>query len=90
VNISRWANNRRSNRHILLEPDKPLTVAGKECELVGIQTHKGGLDYGHWETLARDHESNWWKFSGVDSKRVPLRDVSSEFAVNLVYRKLSG
>lgn len=84
----------RSQRHILLEPDTSLSVAGSEYELVGVQTHSGGTEHGHWETLIKkdnDHESNWWKFSGKDIEKVPRSKVSSKDAVNLVYRrKLSG
>lgn len=84
----------RSQRHIRLEPDTSLSVAGIEYELVGVQNHEGGTEQGHWETLvkkANDHETNWWRFSGEDIEKVPQSKVSSKFAVNLVYRrKLSG
>lgn len=89
VRIHRWRNHTRSSRHILLEADKHQTVAGMEYELVGIQNHEGStLNSGHWETLVKDHESSWWKFSGENIERVPLGLVSSKLAVNLVYRKL--
>ena len=78
----------KSTRHVKLQVGQCQTINGGQYSLVGIARHHGvSKNSGHWTTLARDDEGQWFKYERSSKVKVAEEDVSSNEAVHIVYRK---
>lgn len=85
---------KKSQRHIVVEVEKPTKINGALYSLVGVQRHMGsGVSRGHWTTLVRrcqeEPHSVWKEYSEATVGDVPWDRVSSKEAVVLVFKTVT-
>lgn len=81
----------KSMRHVELEVGQCQIINGGRYSLVGIARHRGeSKNSGHWTTLVKDDEGQWFEYERSAKVQVAEKDVSSNEAVHLVFRKEMG